>query len=109
HDLRALVLVRLPHHEDRALGIRDHRHPAGVHHVERLHDDTAAGIASPGRGLVRTVDPDVGVPARHPGRALGDRAHRGYVHATDARHEVLTRRIGWHHVLQLPAEEVAVE
>ena len=71
HDRRALVLLRLPDAEDRALRVAEDRHAPRIHDVERVHDDLAAGGLDLLGGGVGAVDPDVGVPERHRRRALG--------------------------------------
>jgi hypothetical protein len=108
-DLRALVLLRLPDEERRALGIREHRHPPGVHDVEGVHQRLAARLEDLRSGVVGALDPDVGVPHGHRRRAVRDRADGGDVPAANSRDEVLALGPRRHHVLELPAEEPAVE
>jgi hypothetical protein len=108
-DLRALVRLRLPDAEHRALGIGEHRHAPRVLDVERAHQRLAARVDDLVRGLVGALDLDVGVPHRHGRRALGNRRDGGDAAATNLPDEVRALRLRWHHVLDLPAEEPAVE
>jgi hypothetical protein len=122
-QLRALVLLRLPDAEGCSLGIGKDSHPARVHEVERLGHHGSAGIADLGRGRIGAVDPEIGVPHRRWRRCVANRSDSGDIAAARAPRRVKDRRAGRlrpcdevlvvgalrHHVLELPAEETAVE
>ena len=66
----APVLPRLPNAERGPLRVGEHRHPARVHHLERLAQNAAARLARLRRRLVGVLDPDVGIPDRLRRRSL---------------------------------------
>ena len=103
------MLPGLPDVERSALGVREHGHPPGLRHVEGRRHDTPTGSLDLRGRAVRALDPDVGVPYRRRRSALRLRAHGGHVAAAEARDVVLAGRVGRHHVLELPSEEIAVE
>jgi hypothetical protein len=95
----------LPQAQHRAGRVLDRRHPAHVHHVERLGEHIRAEFAGPRRRAVEVVDGHV----RRPGRMAIERLeHRRGGAAAQARHHidaVIRDRV----VLELPPEQRAIE
>ena len=56
-DLRALVVLGLPHARDSTLGVGEDRHPSHVEHVARLREHRAAGRARLGAPSRRRCRP----------------------------------------------------
>ena len=109
HDPRSLVLPRLQDAERCPLRVGEHRRPAGVHHLQRLAQHSAARLARFRRRLVGVLDPDVGVPDRLRRRSLRLRRHSRNIAAAEAGDQIRAGRPRRHRVLELPAEQAAVE
>src|SRR5207302_804545 len=56
----------LPHHDERALRILDHRHASGLDHVERTSVHSRAQLAGSLRRGIAALDGDVGIPCGRP-------------------------------------------
>ncbi len=108
-ELGAPVATGLPDVDRRALPVGEHRHAAGLHDVEGLDQDAAAGVPGLGGRVVCALDPDVRAPERLRRRALRLRADRGDVLAANGRDEVVAGRVGRHAVLEVPPEQAPVE
>ena len=96
--------------EHRALGIGENGDPSRVEDVGRLHQEGAACIADLRRRLVGAIDPDVDVPGDRRRLTLRRRrADRADVAAADPPDQILARSLARDDVLELPAEQAAIE
>ena len=110
-ELCAIVLMRLPDREVRALWIPDRCHPPGIEDVERRCVERGAELGGAGRDGVGVGDRHVGVPGRRrAGISLGLRlrADRADLLAIDEHHRV-DDPVADRPILGLPAEQRRIE